>query len=632
MSIRTRLAIVLAAVVLPVLLLAGLVAGVLLPRALVDGQRRDVDRATVALATALGTECWALGDRAEVIALAVANGRPPATVLAEETRGGLGAERGYAVILRGGTVLAASPAAPRPTPRELPTTRCSTVTDRAGALLAERVDLTTTQGRLSVLVVEPLTPGRLDALARQAAVDDVRTVLLCGGGVEVHPSRDTGTGSIVRTVEAGQGRPCAVQGSAPDPTGGVRAWLPLLLIALVLLLAAGLVRWLARELTGPLLALSRGARRIAEGDLSVRLPEDRGDEVGDLAREFNAMAGELDRRHTELTAGRERLDATLHSTAATLQRTHDLDGLLAALCALAETATGSAAATVWLREGSAVRVRVVHPIGTARPATGRVPVGAGLVGRCVDQRRVVRTDDAAPDGAAVLAGRLCAAPLVSGDDVVGVLVVERAATAEPYADETADLLALVAGPAGVAIDNAMLHRAAQRQSVIDPLTGAGNLRMLTSTLGREVVRARKFGRQVSLLVVDIDRFRRINDQRGHSVGDGVLTALTARLGELVSPVDLVARYGGEELAVLVPEQGAEGAAALAQRILADLRTRPLQVGDQSIPITCSIGVATWPDDAGSAAELLAAADAAMVAAKDRGRDRTVTAGSVTGLH
>ena len=123
MSIRTRLAIVLAAVVLPVLLVAGLVAGVLLPRALVDGQRRDVDRATVAVATAMASECWALGDRAEVIALSIANGRPPATVLAEETRGGLGAERGYAVVLRGGAVLAASSSAPRPTPTKLPTTR-----------------------------------------------------------------------------------------------------------------------------------------------------------------------------------------------------------------------------------------------------------------------------------------------------------------------------------------------------------------------------------------------------------------------------------------------------------------------------------------------------------------------------
>lgn len=623
MSIRTRLAIVLAAVVLPVLLVAGLVAGVLLPRALVDGQRRDVDRATVAVATAMASECWALGDRAEVIALSIANGRPPATVLAEETRGGLGAERGYAVVLRGGAVLAASSSAPRPTPTKLPTTRCSTVSEPAGAHLAERVDLTTTQGTLTVHVVEPLTAGRLDALTRQAAAGDVRTILQCAGGVEVHPSSDRGQGAIARTAAAGPGRPCAVQGSAADPVGGARAWMPLLLILLVLAAAVGLLRWLARELTAPLLALTEGTRRIADGDLTVRLPEGRDDEIGQLSREFNTMAVELDQRMAELTSSRETLQDTVRRIAATLQRTHDLDGLLAALCALAETTTGSTCAVVWMREGSGLRARVVHPIGTRRPGTGRIRAAESAIGEVVRDRRVVVLDDARDESGAVLRGRLCAAPLVAGDDVIGALVVERAAGATAYDDTTGELLDLVAGPAGVAIDNAILHRRAQRQSVIDPLTGVGNLRMLTTTLGREVERARSFGRQVTLLIVDVDRFRQVNDEHGHSVGDGVLAALAARIVELVPPVDVVARYGGEEMAVVCPERGEEECLRLAERIVGDLRSRPLQVGDREIPITCSVGIATWPQDAATAPELVSAADAAMNAAKRAGRDRAV---------
>lgn len=134
------------------------------------------------------------------------------------------------------------------------------MTSRAGAALAEQVTLRTDRGDLSVLVVEPLTPGRLDALARHAAVSDVRAVLLCAGS-EVHPSADIGRGAIVRTVEAGPGRPCAVEGSAPDPTSGLRAWLPLIVLIAVLAGAALLVRWLARELTEPIVALSRGPSR-----------------------------------------------------------------------------------------------------------------------------------------------------------------------------------------------------------------------------------------------------------------------------------------------------------------------------------------------------------------------------------
>ena len=83
------------------------------------------------------------------------------------------------------------------------------------------------------------------------------------------------------------------------------------------------------------------------------------------------------------------------------------------------------------------------------------------------------------------------------------------------------------------------------------------------------------------------------------------------------------RYGGEEMAVVCPERGEEECLRLAKRIVGDLRSRPLQVGDREIPITCSVGIATWPQDAATAPELVSAADAAMNAAKRAGRDRAV---------
>lgn len=629
MSIRRRVAAVLAVVVLPVLVIAGLVGGVLLPRALVDGQHRDVERASVALASAMASECWTLGDRAEVIALSVANGRNPAAVLAEETRGALGADHGYVVVSRAGAVVARSAGAPQGAGTDLPATRCSAVTQATDPVLAERVDVTTTQGTLSVLVVEPLTSGRLDALARQAAVGPVRTVLVCAGGREVHPSSDAGQGEVVSTVEAGSGRPCAVQGSSPDPTGGVRAWLPLALLAVMVLGAWMMLRWLARELTAPIVALRDAARRMGEGDLTVRLPVRRRDEVGEVARELNAMAEELDRRMAELRASRETVRTTAQRIAATLQRTHDLDGLLTALCGLAETTTTSTAASVWLREGDRLRLRVVHPIGMPRPARQRVPLEDSLVGRVAQERTVVRLDAAPGGDVSMLGARLCAAPLVSGDSVVGVLVVERPSDRPAYDAETADLLDVVTGPAGVAVDNAMLHRQAQRESVVDPLTGAGNLRALTTSLTREIERARRFARPLSVLVVDIDHFRELNAVRGERVGDGVLVALAARLRETVSAVDVIARYGGEEMAVVCPETGPAAAQALAERVVTDLRVRPLVVDGAPVAIRVSVGAASWPVDGDTASCLLESADRAVVAAKEAGRDRAVHARTLT---
>ena len=105
------------------------------------------------------------------------------------------------------------------------------------------------------------------------------------------------------------------------------------------------------------------------------------------------------------------------------------------------------------------------------------------------------------------------------------------------------------------MDNALLHRQAQRSAVTDPLTGVGNLRMLTTTLAREVERARHFGRSVALLVIDIDHFREINDRHGHTAGDAILAAVAARIVGSVREVDRVARYGGEEFAVVGPGAG-----------------------------------------------------------------------------
>jgi diguanylate cyclase (GGDEF)-like protein len=217
------------------------------------------------------------------------------------------------------------------------------------------------------------------------------------------------------------------------------------------------------------------------------------------------------------------------------------------------------------------------------------------------------------------------APLQRGEMMLGALVVERNGDAESYTVEDQAMLTSITGPAGIAIDNAMLHRQAQRMSVIDPLTGVGNLRMLTTTLAREVDRAQHFGRSVSLLLLDIDHFKNLNDTHGHGAGDAILHGMAQRVAASIRSVDTVARYGGEEFAVVCPELGPEEAYGLASHLHEAIRGAGFPVEDGVVDVRVSIGVASWPQQATTSTELMRAADAALSQAKASGRDRVAAA-------
>ena len=167
----------------------------------------------------------------------------------------------------------------------------------------------------------------------------------------------------------------------------------------------------------------------------------------------------------------------------------------------------------------------------------------------------------------------------------------------------------------------LLHREAQRLSVTDPLTGAGNLRHMTTTLAREVERATRFERPLALLLLDLDHFKRVNDTFGHTVGDAVLRELARRLHEAVREVDTVARYGGEEFVIICPETDAEGAGRLADRVCQTVRDDDFLVGEDVVPVTVSVGVASLPQNGVASGDLVRSADEALYAAKHAGRDQ-----------
>lgn len=169
-----------------------------------------------------------------------------------------------------------------------------------------------------------------------------------------------------------------------------------------------------------------------------------------------------------------------------------------------------------------------------------------------------------------------------------------------------------------------------RQSITDALTGAANRKHFDETLQRFFDEAISSGKTLSLLFIDADRFKRINDTRGHQAGDAVLAELAQRLGGVVRATDLVFRYGGEEFAVLVPRADSHLAAGLGERLRRRVGDRPFQTGpsaEDEIGVTISVGVATFdPRGARRLAgpvELVRAADEALYAAKQLGRNRVV---------
>lgn len=179
--------------------------------------------------------------------------------------------------------------------------------------------------------------------------------------------------------------------------------------------------------------------------------------------------------------------------------------------------------------------------------------------------------------------------------------------------------------AALALRNAYLLEDVQAQAVTDALTGVANRRELEASLERELVRAQHHDDELAVVLVDLDRFKLLNDTHGHQVGDEVLRRVGKVLADAVGELGTAARYGGEEFAVVLPRCGTVSAAATAERIRAAIErlTEP-------VPVTASLGVATFPADGQDIESLVRRADAALYEAKRQGRNRVTTPASHRG--
>jgi diguanylate cyclase (GGDEF)-like protein/PAS domain S-box-containing protein len=180
---------------------------------------------------------------------------------------------------------------------------------------------------------------------------------------------------------------------------------------------------------------------------------------------------------------------------------------------------------------------------------------------------------------------------------------------------------------GPALANLKLRDTLREMALRDGLTGLYNRRYLEDVFSRELHRAERSGKPVAVVMIDIDHFKRFNDQHGHDAGDFVLSAVARAISNNIRPSDIACRYGGEELAVVLPETNLECARTRAEHMRHAIRETNLTHAGQTLPApTASFGVAVYPANGAKPAELLKAADQALYQAKQEGRDRVCLAG------
>jgi diguanylate cyclase (GGDEF)-like protein len=378
----------------------------------------------------------------------------------------------------------------------------------------------------------------------------------------------------------------------------------------------------SRRLQSEIQRLLEAAQRLGAGDFSVTVPAEGDDEFAALGKEFNSMARQLQARLEELQTERERLQESIRRVGQSVAAGLDRVGVLEIVVQTAVEGVSAAAGRATMR-GPDDRLREVARTGEPEAFRRALHAAEAAV---IDAGQVAEIQ---VGGASALAAPLGANE--AGDQVIGIVSVARGDQA--FTPVERELFAYLTNQASVSVENVDLHETVQKQAVTDELTGLFNHRRFQEVMSVEVERARRYGHEMGLIMLDIDNFKEVNDTYGHLQGDLVLREVARVLRQSSREIDEPARYGGEEMAVALPQTDLEGAYQFAERVrrsVEDLRL-PLPSGEGTLKVTASFGVASLGTaDHADKDALVAAADGALYEAKRAGKNRTVRADGAVG--
>jgi diguanylate cyclase (GGDEF)-like protein len=466
-----------------------------------------------------------------------------------------------------------------------------------------RADVRTRKGLAGSIVASlPLDSSLAEALHRSSGLDPsdvvaildgtrvVAASLPLSGAIAAHagvPASTTVSGAGYRVLASGalldhrQLRLATLSPQHPIDTATSAARDRLLLFLGLALLAIGLIAYTqGRAIAGNLKELVAAARDVAEGRLAKRVPVRGRDELAELGRAFNDMAEQLEERLDELQAERARLRGAFMRFGDALSATHDTRQLLRVVLEAAVEATHA--------------------------------TGAALIdprGEIIDVGDLDST------------GERLELPLAAGKSTFGTLIL----VAPGFGEEERLTANSLVSHAVVALENARLHGIVERQALVDGLTGLANRRHCEESLASELARAERLDTPLTAILADLDGFKQINDELGHTAGDVVLREFADVLRANLREADVAGRWGGEEFLLLLPGTDLAGGVRLAERVRARFEGRVMLSPDGTpMRLTCSLGIASYPVSPDAVA-LLRDADAALYHAKRAGKNRVEVA-------
>lgn len=470
------------------------------------------------------------------------------------------------------------------------------------------------------------------------------------GGMECagcHKGASMKVGTLSLTVEQPK-----LQHQITTVFGGAMTSVLALFTLLLVFMAVSLRVYLVR----PLQRLTRIMGKAEEGDFLVRAEVHSKDEIGALADAFNRMlaritslkAQEID-THRDLERAQEELSlkaaleetntelsqrvaeqALLFEVSRSLTSTLELPELFARISNLVGERLKVPKFSIMLLSGETLEVKAEYPPNAG--AQGMTfGVGQGACGRAARTQTAVYIPDLEQDaevylrreGEAHPQGSLLTVPMIHKGQVLGVLNLERPARSA-FAQNEIELLAAVADLAAIATKNALLHEETVELSITDPLTGASNRRHMFARLEMEVARALRYDSPLSVLMVDIDSFKHLNDTQGHRMGDQALKKVCDVLRIATRKVDTLARYGGEEFMLILPQVPKSEALEVGEKLRRAVEETAFEGGGTQPlgKVTISIGASSLHVDSSTLEGLVDCADSALYASKRGGRNRT----------
>jgi diguanylate cyclase (GGDEF)-like protein len=385
-------------------------------------------------------------------------------------------------------------------------------------------------------------------------------------------------------------------------------------------------------------AMSASAIKLAPRDMTVRAEEKGADELSYLATSFNVLADEITTWRSnlqEIAASRTKEISVLYDIVDTISESLELHKVLPKVLDRVLENLGAEKGAVVLVGSDGRSLDLFGHRGLSEEGAHQISqLGQGCTGDVILRNRPLRVPAEDEEESAIIPGlelenvhSALVVPITARGAVLGALAV-YSEKSNAFSDQEEALLMTIGSQAGVAVENAQLYEKTLELAQLDGLTGLANRRYLMERLKHEMDRAERYQTSLSVVMLDLDKFKSFNDTYGHLKGDELLKGFCAMVRNAIRTTDIAGRYGGEEFCVVLPNTSVKGAVVIAERIRKSAEKLRVPIDDSQPPAgrTVSIGISEFT--AGDTVEkLLAVADAALYRAKEGGRNRVCHEGT-----